>query len=271
VPKRKAPTGYDQARLSTTIILVRDSAVGLQVWAQERVPTMRNYPGMTVFPGGGVDHRDFPSGEWDTSDLWTGRPVEELAERLGLSPEQTHAVVFAGVRELFEETGTLLAVHGDGSPITDGTPYHQDRVDLISHKISLTEMLTRHDLRVCSDLARPWARWVGGWKNLHWFDTISFVAVAPGGQSPDGDTSEADDAGWFPPQLLLDGWRHGLVRLAIPTWAQLSFLAQFPTTAEALAGADAADLTPVVGDPVDDPRYAEYFTTAWVDRIRPEL
>ena len=30
-----------------------------------------------------------------------------------------------------------------------------------------------------------------------------------------------------------------------------------------------ADLSPVVGDPVDDPRYAEYFTTSWVDRIRP--
>ena len=43
------------------------------------------------------------------------------------------------------------------------------------------------------------------------------------------------------------------------------------SAAEALAGADAADLTPVVGDPVDDPRYAEYFTTAWVDRIRPNF
>ena len=71
------------------------------------------------------------------------------------------------------------------------------------------------------------------------------------------------------PQLLLDGWRHGLVRLAIPTWAQLSFLARFPTADEAMAAADAADLSPVVGDPVDDPRYAEYFTTSWVDRIRP--
>lgn len=269
MPHRQAPTGYDQARLSTTVILVRDSAQGLQVWAQERVSTMRNYPGMTVFPGGGVDRRDLPSGQGDTAAMWTGQPVEEFAARLGLTPEQTHAVVFAAVRELFEETGTLLAVHEDGSEIADVTPYHQDRVDLISHRISLTEMLMEHDLRVCTDGLRPWARWVGGWKDLHWFDTISFVAVAPEGQSPDGDTSEADDAGWFSPQLLLDGWRHGLVRLAIPTWAQLSFLARFPTADEAMAAADAADLSPVVGDPVDDPRYAEYFTTSWVDRIRP--
>jgi 8-oxo-dGTP pyrophosphatase MutT (NUDIX family) len=267
VSQRQAPTGYDQARLSTTVILIRDSAEGLQVWAQERVATMRNYPGMTVFPGGGVDHRDLPAG--DTSALWTGEPVEDFAVRLGLSPEQTHAVVFAGVRELFEETGTLLAYHADGSTIADVTPYHRDRVDLISHRISLTEMLIERDLRVCTHGLRPWARWVGGWKDLHWFDTISFVAVAPEGQSPDGDTSEADDAGWFSPQLLLDGWRHGLVRLAIPTWAQLSFLAQFPTTENAMVAADAADLSPVVGDPVDDPRYTEYFTAAWVDRIRP--
>lgn len=186
MPHRQAPTGYDQARLSTTVILVRNSAQGLQVWAQERVSTMRNYPGMTVFPGGGVDRRDLPSGQGDTAAMWTGQPVEEFAARLGLTPEQTHAVVFAAVRELFEETGTLLAVHEDGSEIADVTPYHQDRVDLISHRISLTEMLMEHDLRVCTDGLRPWARWVGGWKDLHWFDTISFVAVAPEGSPRTG-------------------------------------------------------------------------------------
>lgn len=262
-----APTGYDQARLATTVILVRDTPDGLQVWAQERVSTMRNYPGMTVFPGGGVDRRDFPAGDWDHSALWTGPPVDTMAGRLGLNAEQAHAVVFAAVRELFEETGTLLAVHEDGTAIGDASPYHGDRMALTSHEKSLTDVLNDRCLRVRSDLLSPWARWVGGWRNQHWFDTVSFIAIAPAGQDPDGDTSEADDAGWFPPQLLLDGWAHGLVRMAIPTWAQMRFLAAHPTARAAMAAADSMDLTPVVGDPVDDPRFAEYFHTRRIDRI----
>ena len=46
--------GINYGRLSATVILVRDGANGLEVWMQERVLTMANYPGMTVFPGGGV-------------------------------------------------------------------------------------------------------------------------------------------------------------------------------------------------------------------------
>ncbi|RNE48382.1 NUDIX hydrolase [Corynebacterium alimapuense] len=267
MPLPGAPLGHGQARLSTTVILVRDHAETLQVWAQERVSTMRNYPGMTVFPGGGVDRRDCPTGQWDPAALWTGAPLQEMSDRLEMTDEQTHAVVFAAVRELFEETGILLAVHEDGSSIEDVSPYQQDREDLISHRISLTDMLSNRGLRVRSDLLHPWARWVGGWREHHWFDTVSFLAVTPPGQGPDGDTSEADDAGWFTPALLLEGWKHGLVRLAIPTWAQMRFLAQFSTSADAIAAASAADLTPVVGDPIDDPRYQEYFTARPIDRI----
>ena len=54
-------TGYQGARLAATVLLVRDSVQGLEVFAQERVSTMRNFPGITVFPGGGVDYRDFPA------------------------------------------------------------------------------------------------------------------------------------------------------------------------------------------------------------------
>lgn len=261
------PTGLGEARLATTVILVRDSPEGLQVWAQERVPTMRNYPGMTVFPGGGVDRRDFPAGDWDPTALWSGPPVADMAERLDFSEEKTHAVVFAAVRELFEETGTLLAVHGDNSPIVDASPFHKDRIALTTHAKSLTDVFTQRDLMVQSDLLAPWARWVGGWRDHHWFDTVSFLAIAPSGQDPDGDTTEADDAGWFSPKLLLEGWGHGLVRLAIPTWAQMRFLAEFPTTAEAMAATAATDLSPVIGEPVDDPRYSEYYDIRRIERI----
>ena len=121
-------------------------------------------------------------------------------------------------------------------------------------------------MRLDADMLQPWSRWAGEFKG-HWFDTFFFIGVLPDGQDPDGDTGEADDAGWFRPQLVLDGWRAGLVRLAIPTWAQLKRLASYASVQDVVQDASFSDLRPIIGDPMDDERYREYFTTSPVNRI----
>ncbi|QQU77264.1 NUDIX hydrolase [Corynebacterium striatum] len=258
-------TGFNGGRLAATVLLLRDGGEGLEVWIQERVSTMRNYPGHAVFPGGGVDPRDFPPRMWDSGDLWTGRSVISLARRMGVTKYKAHALVFAAIRELFEESGTLLAIRDDGI-VSDASRYHRERVLLESHDISFTEFLSNNGMRADSDMLRPWSRWAGE-DGGQWFDTFFFIGVLPEGQEPDGHTMEADDAGWFPPQLVLDGWRAGLVRLALPTWAQMLRLSSYSTVQEALDDASFSDLRPIIGDPKDDPRYREYFTTVPVDRI----
>lgn len=235
------------------------------MWIQERVRTMRNYPGHVVFPGGGVDPRDFPPRTWDSGELWAGRSVVSMARRMGVTKYKAHALVFAAARELFEEAGTLLAIREDGL-VSDASRYHRERELLETHEISFTEFLEHNGMRVDADMLLPWSRWAGE-DNNHWFDTFFFIGVLPEGQEPDGDTGEADDAGWFDPQLVLDGWRAGLVRLAIPTWAQLKRLTSYSSVKEVLDDASFSDLRPIIGDPRDDERYREYFTTFPVDRI----
>lgn len=258
-------TGFNGARLAATVLLLRDTAEGLRVWIQERVRTMRNYPGHVVFPGGGVDPRDFPPRTWDSGDLWAGRSVVSMARRMGVTKYKAHALVFAAARELFEEAGTLLAIREDGL-VSDASRYHRERELLESHEISFTEFLEHNGMRVDADMFLPWSRWAGE-DNNHWFDTFFFIGVLPEGQEPDGETGEADDAGWFDPQLVLDGWRAGLVRLAIPTWAQLKRLTSYSSVKEVLDDASFSDLRPIIGDPRDDERYREYFTTFPVNRI----
>ena len=258
-------TGFNGARLAATVLLLRDTAEGLRVWIQERVHTMRNYPGHVVFPGGGVDPRDFPPRSWDSGELWAGSSVVSMARRMGVTKYKAHALVFAAARELFEEAGTLLAICEDGL-VSDASRYHRERELLETHEISFTEFLEHNGMRVDADMLLPWSRWAGE-DNNHWFDTFFFIGVLPEGQEPDGDTGEADDAGWFDPQLVLDGWRAGLVRLAIPTWAQLKRLTSYATVKEVLDDASFSDLRPIIGDPRDDERYREYFTTFPVDRI----
>ncbi|MBZ8177097.1 NUDIX domain-containing protein [Corynebacterium sp. 3HC-13] len=260
-------SGYGGSKLAATVLLIRDGHHGLEVWVQERVNTMPNYPGITVFPGGGVDPRDYPPKTWDSGDLWLGPSAISVARTMGTTKDKAHALVFAAVRETFEETGTLLAVHGDGTKVSDAAPLHSDRLALESHRLSLTTVLKNNNLKVDSRLIHPFARWVGKSERGQWFDTFSFLALQPEGQHPDSDNTETDSAGWFPPRLLLDGWRNGLVRFVIPTWAQLQQLSHYQSADEALADAHNADLEPHIGDVSDDPRYGEFYSHAPVDRI----
>ena len=57
-----------------------DGTDGIEVWMQECVLSMPNYPGITVFPGRGVDFRDFPPRAWDDGDL-NKPPLLPIANR----------------------------------------------------------------------------------------------------------------------------------------------------------------------------------------------
>lgn len=264
-------SGFLGARLSATVLLLRDGANGLEAWVQERVLSMPNYPGITVFPGGGVDRRDFPGRSWDDGELWVGRSAISLARQLGLTKYKTHAVIFAAVRELFEETGIFLAVDSEERLLDDASEFHSQRLGLESHRVSLTEVLREHRLKVSGDLLVPYGRWVGQSERGNWFDTFSFLAVNPRGQEPDANTGEADDANWFPATLLLEGWRAGLVRFAPSTWLYLVELSKFGAVDEVLAAAKDRTITPVIGDPIDDERMAEFFHRPPEDRIGNRL
>lgn len=250
--------GMGGRKLAVTVLMLRDTAEGLEVYVQERVSSMPTFPNATVFPGGGVDPRDFeePSGGNKT---WGGPPLQEWAHRLDVDRHKARAIICGAIRELFEETGTLLASHADGTPVMNATPYHEDRLALESHRISLTEVLSTHSLVLQSGYLHPFARWVTARSEPFHFDTYYFLAQAPEGQDPDGNTREAASTGWFRPNIILDGWRAGLLRLVLPTWAQLWEIARYDTVEEVFEAHKEPDIRPVIGDPVTDKRYQEFF------------
>src|SRR6201999_3586746 len=115
---------------AATVALLRPP---LEVYLLERAATMV-FGGQYAFPGGGVDPSDRP--ELIRTD-W--------AARLGVSEEAAAAVVGAAARELFEETGVLLAgpveqpdrIVGDVS-----TPdWEADRASVAKHADTLAEVL----------------------------------------------------------------------------------------------------------------------------------
>ena len=86
------------------MILLRPSEHGPAVYYLRRQVSMEFAGGMCVYPGGGVDPRDF-----DRDVAWAGPAPAEWATRLGCDEEMARALVCAAVRETFEESGVLLA------------------------------------------------------------------------------------------------------------------------------------------------------------------
>lgn len=254
-------------RLASTVLLLRDSLFGLEVYVQERVSTMRFAANMTVYPGGGVDSRDFPGdidGDGhDSPELeWSGYSPEWWAERLNVTPATARALVCAAVRETFEETGTLLASDTEGNIVTDSSKYHEQRKALESHELSFSDFMAAEGLAVRADLLRPWANWVTPPKNPVRYDTFFFLAAQPEGQIADGDTSEASSTGWFRPVTLLDGWRAEKISLMPPTWAQLKRLLEFETVTDVLDASANLHVARTQSDFFGHPFMDEYFAVA---------
>ena len=215
---------------AATVMLVRDTAGGLEVFLQRRVRGMPFAGGMTVFPGGGVDQRDA-----DTSIAWHGPVPAWWAERFSCDVGLARALVCAAVRETFEESGVLLAGPDEHSVVGDVRPYSGARARLVDRELSLAGFLAEAGLVLRADLLRPWSNWVTPVEESRRFDAKFFLARLPEGQRADGDTSEAQEARWQRPGDALDDWKSGRAGLLPPTWTTLAELEECATVADAMA------------------------------------
>jgi len=218
-----------------------DSAV--DVFMLRRVASMAFAPRMMVFPGGGVDPRDA-----DPDLPWAGPTPEEWARTLVADEATARELVVAAVREVFEECGVLLAGADVDSVVGDvsGAQWQAERAALLSHEISLSQMLIRRGLVLRSDLLRARARWITPEFEPKRYDTRFFAAMLPAGQIADDRTSEADHADWADPAALLRDYASGSALMLPPTVVCVEEVAAAASVAELLAAdGSMAPITPV--------------------------
>ncbi|MBR8741987.1 NUDIX hydrolase [Nocardiopsis sp. MG754419] len=215
-----------QARPAATVMLLRpvvDTAGApegrpMEVLLMRRVPSMGFAPGAYVFPGGLVDERDA-----DGDLPWTGPSPRDWAGILGVDVPMARALVCAAVRETFEETGVLLAGepgHAGDTGLTldtSGEDWERDRLDLIDHACSFTEVLSRRGLVLRSEWLRAWSRWVTPTRQPRRYDTWFFTAELPPGQSPRDVGGEADHSRWVDPGVVAPEWEAGRMPMLPPT------------------------------------------------------
>ncbi len=221
-------------RPASTVMLLRDQGTpaSLEIFLMRRHSAMDFVAGVMVFPGGGVDERDYnnppsrsaPAPGGGTNIAWYGPKPDWWAERLNVDVDLAEALVCAAARETFEESGVLFAGAADDSDILvdDASVYREQRAALANNSLSFADFLRAEKLVLRADLLRPWANWVTPKEErTRRYDTYFFVGAIPDGQLADGENTESDRAFWSTPQAALDEFAEGRSFLLPPTWSQL--------------------------------------------------
>ena len=185
-----------EPRNAVTVVLLRaGGSGGSEVYLLRRQTSMAFAGGMCVFPGGGVDPRDF-----EETVGWAGPAPADWAERLGCDEPLARALVCAAVRETFEESGVLLAGTSPRDVVADttGDDWEAERAALEARELSMTDFLNRRGLVLRTDLLGTWAAWTTPEFEPRRFATWFFVAELPEGQRTRDVSTESDRVMWMP-------------------------------------------------------------------------
>lgn len=205
-----------EPRNAATVVLMRPGRCGAgpEVYLLRRQTSMAFAGGMCVFPGGGVDPRDF-----DHTVAWAGPTPAEWAERLGVDERMARALVCAAVRETFEESGVLLAGTAEAVVAdTTGDEWEADRVALEGRDLSMTDFLDRRGLVLRTDLLGAWAGWLTPVFEPRRYRTWFFAAALPVGQVTRDVSTESASVTWLPAMTAVEQAEAGEIFMLPPTY-----------------------------------------------------
>jgi 8-oxo-dGTP pyrophosphatase MutT (NUDIX family) len=228
-----------EPRDAATVVLMRPGEREPELYLLRRQTSMAFAGGMCVFPGGGVDQRDF-----DHTVAWAGPSPANWAARLGASEELARALVCAAVRETFEESGVLLAGASADEVVADttGADWEADRLALEGKELSFTEFLDRRGLVLRSDLLGAWSAWCTPVFEPRRFRARFFVAVLPAGQRTRDVSTESSSVTWLGAGQACDQVDAGELGMLPPTYLTCLEIAQHATPDDVLAAADGRDV-----------------------------
>ena len=179
-----------------------------------------------AFPGGVLDASDA-----DVDEYCVGRAAANSNRALGLEIGGLDFFV-AAIRELFEETGVLLATHD--IPI--------DKLELLRKSLNCesqtwNNFVHDYNVRLQCDRLHYFSHWITPEQLAKRYSTRFFVAELPAGQTARHDERELTNSKWITAAKALQAGKNGLMTLYYPTRKTLENIAQHPSVAELLAWA----------------------------------
>ena len=236
---------------AATVILLRDKEPeGLEVFLLKRHEKSSFMGGNFVYPGGRVDRDD---GSLEICSLSKGITFEEAQKILGgiTSPEESFAYWIAGIRELFEEAGILLAYDQSGNLFQFKNRDEQERFlnyrnSLHQGKMTICQMAQKEKLLLALEQLRYYAHWITPEARSERFDTRFFLARYPLGQEASHDQKETTAGVWLTPWKALEENLKGEVILSPPTLKTLEDLSRFKSIDDIFSSLKEREIHPIL-------------------------
>jgi 8-oxo-dGTP pyrophosphatase MutT (NUDIX family) len=212
------PNVKNPIKPASTLLLVREKKdTPFEVFMVLRHHQIDVAAGALVFPGGKVEDQD---------------SCEEVFQRCATTHLTNNILPFAVgvIREVFEETGVLLARQAGESALINAQnllnlEHYRDK--LVKESVTLADMLEKEDLELATDLLLHYAHWITPDMAPKRFDTHFFIARAPEDQVALHDGEESVDSVWISPSMLLKEAGEGKWKIVFPTKMNTEKLAVF--------------------------------------------
>lgn len=203
----------ERIREAAAVVLVREGGPRRELFRVRRSREVSLGGGFFAFPGGAVDAQD-----------------RLLSQRI-LPEAPDGALLVAAARELFEETGVLLA---DGVP--EPARMVVERRALLAGERPFEAVLARLGVGLATARLQFAGRWLTPPFMPVRFDARFYVAHVPAGQAPEVWPGELASGDWITPDDALDQWRRGRALLHPPALHAVRCLrdAPFPACLDAL-------------------------------------
>ncbi|MDC0196536.1 NUDIX hydrolase [Gammaproteobacteria bacterium] len=222
--------------VATTVLLIRDSGNGLEVFMVTRHHKIDFAYGALVFPGGKLDDND---SDPELIDLCSKQHpgVDNLAARI------------CGIRETFEEAGVLLARDSFKGDMISSQRCAELQITYreLLHKgsVTLLEIVRKENLELACDQLTPFARWITPSSFSRRFDALFYLVETPINQIASHDSVESIGSVWSTPSDALKKADEGRVTLVFATRMNLQKLGKYDDVTSAVHAAKKHGVIPV--------------------------
>lgn len=199
------------------VVPYRRKGAGVEVFWVKREKALRFAGGFYAFPGGKVD------------------PADGAVPVRGAAGEEA-TMRAAAARELFEETGLLMA---EGAEALSPERLKELRRALLAGERKWGELLAESGLMLRAEDFKPAGRWITPPYMPVRFDTRFFLVEAPPYAVAELWPGELTEAAWIEPEAALARWGEGTALLHSPGLYVLQVLARFDTPEAVLARLEA--------------------------------
>jgi 8-oxo-dGTP pyrophosphatase MutT (NUDIX family) len=237
-------------RDAATVVMLRDTPQGLEVFLVKRHELSDVMGGAYVFPGGKLDASDSQLDAHIHLDQTPDYLQVALGEPSTPTPTATGLYV-AALREAFEESGVLFAKHAHTESIADT----QRAAQMLKDAVPFNQMLAQLSLRLQTRSVLPWSRWITPVMpsvSSKRFDTRFFVSAIPPDQFASHDNVETTQSVWLAPRTALEQYRDGQIQLAPPQIMSLAHLSRHATVQSVMTEARSTPPPVVLPEAFDD-------------------